>query len=279
MAPRSSRKVPYPFVKWAGGKTKMIGHILANMPAKIGTYYEPFIGGGAVFFELARQKRFDRAIIGDLNEELMNTYHMIRDDVDGLIKVLKQPRYKYQRSAYLKIRALDPNKIDALARAARFIYLNRTCFNGLYRVNQSGGFNVPFGKYTNPVICDETNLRAVSEVLVNVELAISDFDQIVEDAHPGDVVYFDPPYLPLSPTSNFTGYNEGGFSIHSHERLARTFSRLKKRRVKAILSNSSSAKSIELYSKFKIEYHIGSRVVGGPAEYRKSVSEILVVNS
>jgi len=278
MAIKASRKTPYPFIKWAGGKTKMIGHVIASMPEKIGTYYEPFVGGGAVFFELARQKRFDRAVVGDLNEELMNAYRVIRDDVDKLIRVLKEKPFRYNKNSYLKIRAWNPSKIDSIKRAARFVYLNRTCFNGLYRVNKDGGFNVPFGKYTNPLICDEVNLRAVSEILSNVELAVADFEDIVADASPGDVVYFDPPYIPLSATSNFTGYNEGGFNAADHRRLARTFKNLTKKRVRTILSNSSAPLSFELYDKFQIETHQGSRVVGGPAEYRKPVKEIIVRN-
>src|SRR5512135_1062682 len=166
----TNRTVPYPFLKWAGGKGRMIGHILPRMPLKIATYYEPFIGGGAVFFELARQKRFQHAVIGDCNEELINTYRTIKHNVGALVKELKTGNYKYDRDNYYKTRALSPANLSDLERAARFIYLMRTCFNGLYRVNsRNGAFNTPFGKYKNPTICDEPNLLAISATLQTVD--------------------------------------------------------------------------------------------------------------
>ncbi len=208
-----------PFLRWAGGKRRLSHRIIAKFPTKIGTYYEPFLGGGAVFFALSKSGRFDRAVLGDLCPELMNAFQVVRDDVDSLIHVLKQPQYKYDRKAFLDIRGTDSDKLDPITRAARTIYLNKTSFNGLYRVNNKGHFNTPFGKYHDPVICDENNLRACSDALQSAELSESDFENICTDAGPGDVIYYDPPYLPISKTSSFTKYTVGGFSQIDHERL------------------------------------------------------------
>lgn len=254
----------------------MMGHILSRMPENIQTYYEPFIGGGAIFFELARQGRFQKAVIGDLNEELMNTYQTIRSHVNELVTELNIGDYKYSRSNFLRIRAIDPTALSLVQRAARFIYLNRTCFNGLYRVNSKGQFNTPFGAYKNPVICDEPNLRAASTVLQSVEILAADFEVVLSGAAPGDVVYMDPPYLPTSETSKFTAYNTGGFLPDDHRRLAACFERLVGEGVCCVLSNSYAPLTIELFGKHQMTEHMGARVVGGPAEYRKPAREIIV---
>lgn len=254
----------------------MIGHIIPRMPKAIPAYYEPFIGGGAVFFELARQKRFERAVIGDCNAELINVYRTVQDNVDSLILELQKENYKYSKPDYLRIRALDPKDLTDVERAARFIYLNRTCFNGLYRVNKNGQFNVPFGKYKNPIICDEVNLRAISEVLTNVRIRQDDFEKIVEPAQKGDVVYLDPPYMPVSKTSKFTAYSMNGFTEADQRRLAACFERLVEKGVCCILSNSFAPLVIELYGKHEPTELMGARVVGGPASYRKPAKEIVV---
>ena len=275
----ANRTVPYPFLKWAGGKGRMVGHIVPRMPAKIKTYYEPFVGGGAVFFELARQKKFQRAVISDCNTELINTYKVVQDSVDALVKELQTGDYKYSKSNYLRIRALDPKDLSNVERAARFVYLNRTCFNGLYRVNLKGAFNTPFGRYKNPVICDELNLRAISTALENVRICRSDFLGAVDDAKEGDVVYFDPPYIPTSKTAKFTSYNMKGFVEEDHRRLAECFGRLIQSGVCCILSNSYAPLAIELYGKYEVLELMGSRSVGGPASYRKPAKEIIVFGS
>jgi DNA adenine methylase len=255
----------------------MIGHIIPRMPPKIKTYFEPFIGGGAVFFELARQKRFERAVIGDCNAELINAYKVVKESVDALVKELKEGDYEYAKPRYLRIRALKPADLSNIERAARLIYLNRTCFNGLYRVNtKTGQFNVPFGRYKNPVICDEANLRAVSEALQNVEIQRTDFLSLVGDAKEGDVVYLDPPYIPTSKTSKFTSYNMLGFTEADHRRLAECFSNLAKAGICVILSNSYAPLALELYGQYEILELMGGRSVGGPASYRKPAKEIIV---
>jgi DNA adenine methylase len=266
-----------PFLKWCGGKRRLVSKISANLPAHIGTYYEPFLGGGAVFFELARQRRFDRAVIGDKCPDLMDAYQTVRDDIDGLVDLLKQPLYVYDRQSYLSIRSMDPNRMDQTERAARTIYLNHTCFNGLYRVNKSGKFNTPFGKYVNPKILDEENLRACSAALNMAELAEGDFEDICTDAGLGDAVYFDPPYMPTSKTSKFTQYTPNGFSRHDHTRLAKFFRELDGRGVSQALSNSANVDVPSMFSGFRIETIVNPCSMADP-DRRKSVPEILVDN-
>lgn len=269
--------VPKPFVKWAGGKTKMIPFILSSFPESVKTYYEPFVGGGAVFFEMLRLKRFKKAVLSDSNPDLMNAFATIQEHVDSLVTELKKPRYKYEKKTYYRIRGEETDTMASVERAARFIYLNRTCFNGLHRVNKSGGFNTPFGKYVDPLICDEDNLRAVSKALKGVTLRCEDFTTVVEKAKEGDAVYFDPPYLPISETSSFTAYGIDGFAEEDHWRLKGLFRKLHLRGVSVVLSNSLCDLTKEMYSGFDIRELTGARNIGGPAEYRKAVKEIMVV--
>ena len=275
--PSQNQRVGHPFLKYAGGKTRLLSKILPKFPQHIGTYYEPFLGGGAVFFELAAQKRFDRAVLGDKCPELMNAFQVVRDDVDNLVKILRQPQYRYDKKVFLDIRRADPDKMDPTTRAARTIYLNRTCFNGLYRVNAKGRFNTPFGKYDNPIICDEPNLRACSEALQAVELVEADFEDVCTDAGPGDAAYFDPPYLPISKTSKFTQYTPNGFAYADHVRLSKLFRELDERGVTQVLSNSSNSSILPMFGGFQIQTVTGARSVGRP-DKRKSVFEILVGN-
>jgi DNA adenine methylase len=270
--------IPRPFMKWAGGKSRMLSKILDKLPKKIGTYYEPFLGGGIVFFELARQKRFDRAVIGDKCPDLMDAYQAVRDDIDGLIDLLKQPQFVYDRQSYLNIRSMDPSCMSQTERAARIIYLNHTCFNGLYRVNRNGGFNTPFGKYVNPKIFVEENLRACSAALNMAELAETDFEDMCTDAGPGDAAYFDPPYMPTSKTSKFTQYTPNGFSYDDHVRLATLFRKLDDRGVVQALSNSANVNIPGLFFGFNMETVVNPCSMADP-DRRKSVPEILVDNA
>ncbi len=270
-----SKSPPYPFIKWAGGKQRVLPHILRRMPSKIGTYYEPMLGGGAVFIELARQKRFDKAVLSDMNPDLMNTWRIVKSDAEALIEELSSPAYVYDRQAYETIRSQEWPKEFAVRRAARFIYLNRTCFNGLYRVNRGGKFNVPFGRYENPLICDKANLKAISELLQNVTLLEEDFETSVLGCGPGDASYFDPPYVPVSKTSNFTSYTEGGFSLDDHRRLADVMSKLGASGARVVASNSAADAAVEIFSRFDIDKLESRRNIGGPAAYRKSVEEIV----
>jgi DNA adenine methylase len=268
-----------PFCKICGGKGRLVKRIVELFPDKYEKYYEPFVGGGSVFFEMAKLGRFKQAILGDSNPDLITVYMVVRNHIDQLIRLMQDETkdYTYSKKRYLEIRALDPALMDPIERAARFLYLNATCFNGLYRVNKSGKFNVPFGKYENPVICNEKNLREVHEVLKDVYLMCTDFEQVLDGVKKGDAVYLDPPYLPLSATSNFTQYNAKGFTEADHWKLRGVFGGLVSMGVRTVLSNSSAPLAHKLYEDFHIIELVGTRSVGGPADYRKSVKEILVV--
>ena len=263
-----------PILKWAGGKSKSLERILAVLPEKIETYHEPFVGGGAVFFALASAGRFERAVLSDCNEDLICVYRAVQCDVDGLIRLLKKLRY--DKDEYYKVRGQRPRAL--LRRAARIIYLNRCCFNGLYRVNRDGRFNVPFGRYKNPKICCEQSLRAAAVALQGVELRTDDFEATCERASPGDAVYLDPPYLPLSSTSRFTEYHHDPFLLAQHRRLHDVFDDLTRRDVAAVLSNSCTRETISLFKRFKPQHVQVPRAINSNPTGRGSVSELLVNN-
>jgi len=267
-----------PCLKAVGGKTALLPEILPRLPAKIRTYYEPFLGGGAVFFALAAEKkrRFGRAVLSDLNGEFMHAYATIARDVEGVIRALK--KHVYEEKHYYAVRALNLFGLSLNDRAARLIYLNKTAFNGLYRVNKKGRFNVPFGKYTNPTICDEENLRAVADVFrtVNTSLFSFDFEKTVEGAKRGDAVYFDCPYAPASETANFTGYTKSGFGPKEQERLRDVARDLVERGVHVLLSNSDTPFVRDLYRGFKIEEVQAPRRVNSKGDKRGNVGELLI---
>lgn len=271
MASVKDMTVARPFLKWAGGKTALLPEILLRLPKTIGTYYEPFVGGGAVFFALAAEKRFERAVLGDANAELIETYFSIKEDLETVIRRLKAHAGKHSEEYFYKVRANPGQYI-----AARMIYLNKTCFNGLYRVNSKGGFNVPFGKYTNPTICDEENLRAVSAVLRGVGLLPGDFERSTMRARRGDTVYFDCPYVPVSATASFTAYTKGGFGPETQERLRDVAKRLVDRGVHVLLSNSDTPLVRYLYRGFKIEEVQAPRRVNSKGGKRGNVGELLI---
>lgn len=272
----NGKALPHPFIKWAGGKGRMLQHIIPILPVSSKVYYEPFLGGGSVFFELSRLKRFKYAILSDSNHELVNCYLSIRNNLDDVLNELSKSKYIYDKNNYQEIRKSQPSSLSPVESAARFIYLNRTCFNGLYRVNSKGEFNTPFGKYSNPTIKDEPTLRAASVALQNADIISDDFESVLKSAKKSDSVYIDPPYIPISDTSKFTSYTENGFSLDDHERLSKVFGRLEKKGTACVLSNSSSDVAMKLYQGYDVKILEGSRNVGGPARYRGKVSEILV---
>lgn len=266
--------VAHPWVKWAGGKTALLSEIIPRFPPHINTYYEPFLGGGAVFFAMAAEKRFKRAVLGDVNQDLMRAYSMLASNPDQVIAALKT--HVYEEKYYYVVRAKSPRELLPSEQAARLIYLNRTCYNGLYRVNRKGGFNVPFGRYTNPTICDEENLRAASEVLRDAAFVALDFKDIVAPAKEGDAVYFDPPYTPLSKTSNFTAYTAGGFTDDDQIRLRDVMVKLVEKKVYVLLSNADTPRSRELYKGFRIEEVQAPRRVNSKGGKRGNVGELLI---
>lgn len=245
----------YPFVKWAGGKTQLLSQLYALAPAEFNRYFEPFLGGGAMFFYLIseKNKRFT-AYLSDINSELIYSYIAVRDNVEKLIKFLKRHEIGYKKSPaeyYYKLRNNNHKLADVTERAARFIALNRTCYNGLYRVNRHGTFNVPWGKYKRPLICNSNNLRNVSLSLgySKAIIKISDYKKILLDnANEGDFIYLDPPYNPVSSTAYFTKYTDIGFHDQDQKELAEIFKKLNDKKCKILLSNSSTPLVKKVYS-------------------------------
>lgn len=265
-----------PIVKWAGGKRSLVPRILEELPERIGTYYEPFVGGAAVFLALAGERRFERAVITDKNEELINLYTVVQRDVDKLLRKLQQLQGKLSEADYYEIRERKPrSNVD---RAARLIYLNKTGYNGLYRVNSSGGFNVPYGRYKKPTIYDPERLRAAAVALRDVTIEVADFEDACSEARKGDAVYFDPPYLPVSKTASFSAYHSDAFGLAEHERLAKLFDRLVKLGVCAVLSNSATPETRRLYKRFNASDVQVRRPINSVASRRGAIAELLVVS-
>lgn len=272
-----SRAVCRPVLKWAGGKTQLLGKILGQLPARMHTYYEPFVGGGAVFFALAAEGRFERAVLGDRNPELIELYQALADDVESVIRELSAAPYdRNDEATFYEVREQKPR--SRAKRAARLIYLNKTGYNGLYRVNRSGQFNVPFGRYKNPKICDAENLRAAAACLKRAELQVADFETVCAEAGPSDAVYLDPPYVPLSKTASFTAYHRDAFGEDEHRRLARAFAELSQRGVVAVLSNSDTPLTRELYAGFDYQVVPVTRPINSRGSGRGAVPELLVTH-
>ncbi len=265
-----------PVLKWVGGKGQLLPELLPRLPQSFNAYHEPFIGGGALFFELAAQGRITTAYLSDANPSLIDVYLGLRDCVDEVIAVLRQHRYEHDY--YYQVRALRPADLSLPERAARIIYLNKTCYNGLYRENRRGEFNVPFGRYKNPTICDEPNLRAASRVLQGVDIARRPFFTVLDYAKAGDFVYFDPPYHPLSPTANFTSYDRDGFGPDDQRKLRDMFAALGDNGVPAMLSNSDTPFIRELYAGFRLDQVQVARMVNSKANGRGKVAEVIVRN-
>lgn len=265
---------PRPILKWVGGKTQLLEQIQPLLPKVYGRYFEPFVGGAAMFFDLRGRRPEIPAFLSDVNAELVNCYMAVRDDVDAVIRELKT--HVYDRDHYYAVRARNPNEMTAAERAARTIFLNKTGYNGLYRVNRSGQFNVPFGRMNNPVLCDTDNLRACARSLADVKIRHADYALATKTAKAGDFVYFDPPYVPLSSTSDFTAYIPGGFGEPEQRKLAKTFASLAKRGVHCVLSNSDTKLVRELYADFDIRVVYASRSVNSKAAGRGKLPEVVV---
>ena len=279
-----------PFVKWVGGKRQLLKQfkkLELYPPEEIGfdssknTYFEPFVGGGAVFLDTLPEK----AILSDMNEELVITYNVIKTNLKKLIFKLKIHKKNNSKEYFLKIRSQQINKLSNISIAARFIYLNRTCFNGMYRVNKSGGFNVPYGKYDNPLIVDEDNLKKISKSLQKVKILHQDYKKTIEKAKKGDFIYFDPPYAPLNPTSSFTAYTKDGFGEQQQIELRDTFYKLHKKGCFVMLSNSNSEFINKIYGelenkdkKIKITEVDANRMINSKVSGRGKIKEVLVTN-
>ncbi|HEX8789421.1 MAG TPA: DNA adenine methylase [Polyangiaceae bacterium] len=265
-----------PFLKWVGGKGQLMAQLQPLLPpGTVRRYFEPFVGSAALFFAL----RPEKATLSDVNAELVDCYRAVQTDVDGVIEALSAHRYEEQ--AYYRVREQEPGDLSPCERAARTIYLNKTGYNGLYRVNRAGRFNVPFGRYTNPGFASREsveNLRACSRALATVRLLLRDFGEVVRDAREGDLVYFDPPYVPLSDTSDFTAYVPGGFGPRDQERLASVVHALSDRGVRVMLSNSDTPVVRDLYARYRIDVVSAARSINSRANKRGKVAEVVVRN-
>ncbi len=274
---------PRPFVKWAGGKRQLLPVISENIPTRFDRYYEPFLGGGAVFFSLAAKERKAKWFISDLNSDLVLSYTTIRDNVKELVTSLEKHAQHYskdQSGYYYKVREVSPkNEID---KVSRLIFLNKTCFNGLYRVNSKGKFNVPVGRYTNPNIVNEENLYQVSKILQSKDVSIKcqDFEDALKGVGQGDFVYLDPPYQPVSSTASFTSYTDSDFDFTDQTRLYNKFKTLDKKGVKVLLSNSKSDEIIELFHEYSdgIVEIAANRFINSVSKNRTGHSELLIKN-
>lgn len=279
-----------PFLKWAGGKSRLIPQYERFFPEEFKTYYEPFLGGGAIFFHLIQHRPPFEAVLTDVNPELINAYQCVKEKVEELIGLLEEHQLnheQYQQKYYYKIRA-SSGKRD-IERAARLIYLNKTCFNGLYRENSKGEFNVPMGRYKNPQICQADLLRSVSAALQTAKIEVRPFERILDFAQNSqDFVYFDPPYVPISSTSYFTAYSRDCFKEAEQIKLRNVFAQLAERGVKVMLSNSHSPFIKKIYSELQIfnskkppQIHVmlARRAINSDVNKRGRILEYLITSS
>lgn len=273
-----------PFLKWAGGKHSLLAQYERLFPAgPVRAYFEPFVGSGAVFFCLRARGFAECYHLSDISEELINVYRAVRDRVDDLIARLGEHQRCHHEDHFYAVRDLDrdpswPDGADGVERAARMIYLNRTCYNGLWRVNSKGEFNVPLGRYRRPRVLNEPRLRAASEALAGVRIDTLPFEDALAGAQAGDFVYLDPPYVPLSATSSFTSYNPNGFGAAEQDALAHTFRTLDARGCRVMLSNSDTPLVRALYAGFRVETVRARRHINSRADGRGPLTELVVLN-
>jgi DNA adenine methylase len=263
-----------PIVKWAGGKRAIIPRLMQLAPRRLGRYFEPFLGGASVFLALGPE----RAVLGDANCDLMELYRAIRDEPHEVMCALdrRQP-FVLDAPYFYAERATLPASLTPAERAARFIYLNKTCYNGLYRVNRAGQFNVPFGRYTSPpLLYRRENIERVSDLLCGADLRCGDFAAVVAEAGPGDFVYLDPPYVPLTDTANFTKYTSGSFGLADQRRLADTVHELHERGCKVLLSNSDTPLVRELYARYEMDVIYAPRQINSDVTGRSKIAELAI---
>ena len=291
-------QIAHPFVKWAGGKTQLLPEIRKHYPQQIKKYCEPFVGGGAVLFDVHQKCHPEEVLINDVNTELINTYSQIKNNCNLLIERLSEIQNKYKsqtleenkifffekRNRYNELK-INENYTENLEKAALFIFLNKTCFNGLYRVNKKGEFNVPFNNAKNPLICDEENLKACSELLQNVQMKAGDYSDCKNFIDSETFVYLDPPYRPLTQTSAFTSYSENQFSDKEQIELGKFITEISNKEAKVLASNSDPKNTNKeddffdnLYSNFEIERISASRMINSNAKKRGAISELLISN-
>lgn len=279
--------VARPFIKWVGGKAKLVPELRQYLPKSYNHYYEPFLGGGAFFFGVTDYKK---AFLNDINPHLVAAYKHIRNDIDAIIKELKiieeqyhalSPSLEKQKEMFLQLRQkFNDLKDSDINKATLLIFLNKTCFNGMYRENSKGHFNVPFGNHTHPTICDVKNLHAVSKKLQNAEISTGGYHEILKSAGKDDFVYLDPPYYPLNPTSNFTSYHSEGFNHRDQLKLSEIFKELKERGSKVMVSNSTHE---EVYKMYEPHAHIiqtidAARAINSKGSDRGKIKELVILS-
>lgn len=280
-SPISNLNIAKPFLKWAGGKRDLVAFIIKNMPKEFNAYFEPFLGGGALFFGLKNRGLLEnkQVLLNDKNKELINAFKVLKNESGALLEHLKNLQNTHSKEQFYQIRHLDRkadfSNIDKIFRAARFIYLNKTCFNGLCRYNAKGQFNTPLGSYKNPKIYDEDLMISAFKALQKVSILESDFGVAIKEAKSGDFVYFDPPYFPLNPTSSFTSYTDN-FLQKEHLRLFESFKHLNSKGVKVLQSNSNSPFIKELYKDFEIIELKAKRAINCKGDKRGEISELLI---
>lgn len=269
-----------PLLKWVGGKRQLLSDIIPMIDNKCSTYVEPFIGGGAVLFSMQPKK----AIINDYNHELINVYKVVRDNLDELLELLYIHQANNSSEYYYEVRAWDRgdylNKMSSIEKAARIIYLNKTCYNGLYRVNSAGQFNSPYGRYKNPNIVNEAVLKAVSYYFKNNDIDIrnGDYRDTLINLDKRSFVYLDPPYMPISSSSSFTGYTEGGFGYNRQVELKEECDKLTQQGIRFVQSNSDCDEIRELYKEYKIKTVKAKRRINSVAKKRGEINEVLIYN-
>lgn len=275
-------RVISPLLKWAGGKRQLLAALNSRLPHDWNDFYEPFFGGGAFFISLENQERISRAVISDLNSELVNFYRVVKTSPEKLADALSDDCFENSDSAYTRMRDefndTVPDKHNAVRRAALFVFLNKHGYNGLWRVNSRGKFNVPFGRYAKRNLPSASALHLFSTMLRPVTILHADFEKAVRTAKKGDFIYFDPPYHPLSKTAHFTGYTGAGFSFDNQVRLAGIFETLTKKGVQVMLSNSKMQDIEDLYEGYKIETVAATRCINCKGKKRSGMSEIIVTN-
>lgn len=267
-----------PILKWAGGKRQLMPELLKSVPEHFNTYFEPFVGGAALLFSLYSQRRLRKAIISDVNEDLYKLYSVIKKDPHGLAREMERMAFQNNSEDYYRARDRFNSTSDIMEKSAILIYLNRHCFNGLYRVNSRNQFNVPFGRYSNPEIPSESVIMDLSVVFKSCTILNSDFEEAVMDATEGDFVYFDPPYIPLSKTASFTDYTSKGFSMKDQERLLKTFQKLNDKGVMVMESNSDTPIIKDMYSQFFMRTVNARRSINSIGMKRKGGTEVIITN-
>ena len=267
--------------KWAGGKRQLLSQLEPLFPKKFNNYHEPFVGGGAVAFYIIKTKKPKKFFLSDINEELINVYEVVKDNLEELIDLLKIYKIKHTKQGkefYTKVRSEDIEIMSKLSRAARFIYLNRTCFNGLYRVNSSGQFNVPIGSYKNPDIIQEEKLKKISKLLQDVTIKVMPFEKVLNLVKKDDFIYFDPPYYPLKAGKSFTTYTKDKFLEEEQKLLADVFKKLDQKGCSVMLSNSDTLFVKELYGNYNVSTVKAKRLINSQANGRGEINEIIVRN-